>query len=138
MTLFPLLDDFDRIFTGLTANGARAWVPAADLIETDDEIIARLDVPGLGADDLEIVVEDDVLRISGQREATEDGRALRLERGFGAFQRMLRLPKGVDPDAVTADVHDGVLEVHVPKPATLKPHRVEIGSGQRELEAAAA
>ena len=52
-----------------------------------------------------------------------------VERAFGSFSRSLSLPRGIDPDGVTAEFTDGVLEVRIPKPEEQKPHRVEIGAG---------
>ena len=53
----------------------------------------------------------------------------RIERGFGRFERSLRVPAGLDPDAVQASLSDGVLELRIPKPASLKPHRIPIRAG---------
>ena len=51
-----------------------------------------------------------------------------MERAFGAFSRSLTLPKGIDPEAVTASFDRGVLEVRIPKPEQRKPRRIEIAS----------
>ena len=52
-----------------------------------------------------------------------------MERAFGRFTRSLTLPEGVDPDAVQASFHDGVLEVRIPKPEERKPRKVAISVG---------
>ena len=53
----------------------------------------------------------------------------------GKFERRVKMPDGVDPEAITANLDDGVLSLIVPKPERLKPHTIAIGSGtQRELE----
>jgi HSP20 family protein len=54
----------------------------------------------------------------------------RLERGFGTFERVLRLPTGLDPDEITASLSDGVLTLQIPKPRERKPRRIEIATGQ--------
>jgi HSP20 family protein len=79
-----------------------------------------------------------VLTVKGERAfpfATEtdgDQRAWqRIERGFGSFERVLRLPAGLDPDAITASMSDGVLTLHIPKPEERKPRRIEIATGQK-------
>ncbi|HEV3000196.1 MAG TPA: Hsp20/alpha crystallin family protein [Solirubrobacteraceae bacterium] len=108
----------------------RRWVPAMDLVETDDHFVLRADLPGLDQGDVSIEVHDGVLTVSGERkyehEAKKDG-FYRLERGTGQFSRSLTLPDGVDPDAIAASFEKGVLEVRIPKPEQRKPRRIEIG-----------
>jgi HSP20 family protein len=67
---------------------------------------------------------------AGERKADNEPRAegyYRIERPAGPFSRSLTLPEGVDNEAVTATFSNGVLEVHIPKPAQAKPRRVQIG-----------
>jgi HSP20 family protein len=108
------------------------WLPAMDLIETDNEFVLRADLPGLSEDDINVELEGNVLTISGERKAEHEARKdgfYRLERAYGKFQRSLTLPEGVDGDNVTANFDRGVLEVRIPKPAERKPHHVTIGVG---------
>ncbi len=134
---------FDAPATG-GGNGGRRWVPAMDLVETEDHFLLRADLPGLDESDVKIEVQDKVLTLSGERryehEAKQDG-FFRLERGTGQFTRSLTLPEGVDPDAITASFDKGVLEVRIPKPEERKPRRVQIGVGgtrQQAIETTAA
>ncbi len=110
----------------------RRWVPAMDLVETDDHFVLRADLPGLDQGDVAIEVNDNVLTVSGERrhehEAKKDG-FYRLERGSGSFSRALTLPDGVDAEAIAASFDKGVLEVRVPKPEQRKPRRIEISVG---------
>ena len=131
-----LQSEVNRVFDAFFGNGSgarvRRWVPAMDLVETEEELILRADLPGVSGDDVNIEVKDGTLTVSGERRAEhEDGSEgfYRVERAFGSFSRSLSLPRGVDPDGVTADFTDGVLEVRIPKPEERKPHRVEIGAG---------
>jgi HSP20 family protein len=124
-----------------TAGGTRRWVPAMDLVETDDHFVLRADLPGLDEGDVNIEVHENVLTLSGERryehEAKKDG-YYRLERGSGQFSRSLTLPDGVDLDAISASFDKGVLEVRVPKPEQRKPRRVQIGvSDQPAIEGSA-
>jgi HSP20 family protein len=128
---------FDTFFQGRglgNANGggvARRWVPPMDLVEADDEYVLRADLPGLGKEDLDIEVKDNVLTISGERRAEHEDRKEgyhRVERAFGRFSRSLDLPEGIDAAAVSAEFHDGVLEVRIPKPEERQPTKIEIGS----------
>ncbi len=122
--------------TPTTGNGstARRWIPAMDLVETDDHFVLKADLPGLKEDDVSIEVEENVLTVSGERKAEhEDKREgyVRVERSYGSFRRSLTLAKGVDAEAVTANFDNGVLEVRIPKPEERKPRRVAIQVGER-------
>jgi len=120
--------------------GQRRWVPAMDLVETDEDFVLRADLPGMTREDLAIELEDNVLTVSGERKAEHEDRQegfVRVERSFGRFSRSLTLPDGVDADGIRAEFHDGVLEVRVPKPEQRKPRKVQIGVGSTTNGAAA-
>ena len=122
---------FDAFFGGgAGAARARRWVPPMDLVETDDHLVLRADLPGMQRDDVEIEIKDGALTISGERTAEHEENTegyYRVERAYGRFARSLTLPEGIEPDAIAASLENGVLEVRIPKPAQRKPHRVEIG-----------
>jgi len=133
---------FDRFFDTGRGNGrsgsVRRWIPAMDLVESEEHLVLRADLPGIQEEDVEIEIKDGVLTISGERKAEheEKGEGFhRVERAFGRFSRSLTLPDGVDADAVAASFDNGVLEVKVPKPEETKPTRVQIGSGSVEGKA---
>jgi HSP20 family protein len=135
--LDSLQSEFNRLFDSFIGNGrsevrARRWVPAVDLVETDESLVLRADLPGLSKEDVTIEVKDDVLTLSGERRGEHEEKAegyYRVERAFGRFSRSLTLPQGVEPDSIDAEFTDGVLEVRIPKPEERKPHRVAIGAG---------
>jgi HSP20 family protein len=138
--LDSLQSDMNRLFDGFfgarPGNGvARRWIPAMDLVESEDHLVLRADLPGMSEDDLDIEIKDGVLTISGERkdkhEATNEG-FYRVERAFGRFSRSLSLPDRIDADRVEASFDRGVLEVRIPKPEESKPHRVAIGTGTVE------
>ena len=121
--------------TGPSNGQGRRWIPAMDLVETDEALVLRADLPGMKEDDVKIEIKDGVLTISGERrsESQEKGEGFhRVERAFGRFSRSLSLPDGVDAGKVQANFEDGVLEVKIPKPDETKPTRVEIGKGSVE------
>ncbi len=140
--LSSLQTEMNRLFNaafdspaGGGGGGARRWTPAMDLLETEDEFVLRADLPGLSESDVHIELEDNVLTLSGERKTEhEDKREgfYRMERAYGAFSRSLTLPKGIDPEAVTAAFDRGVLEVRVPKPEQRKPRRISINAGEGE------
>jgi HSP20 family protein len=130
---------FDGFFGGRGANSGtgRRWIPAMDLVETQDHLVLRADLPGMSEDDLDIEIKDGVLTVSGERKAEQGQKEegfYRVERAFGRFSRSLSLPEGVSADKVNAKFDRGVLEVKIPKPEETKPHRVQIGSGTVEGE----
>ena len=131
-----LQNEVNRVFDAFFGNGpgtrVRRWVPAMDLVETDDQLVLRADLPGLSKEDVELEVKDGVLTISGERKADHEEKSegyYRVERAFGRFSRSLTVPDGIDAEAITAEFNEGVLEVRIPKPAERKPHRIAIGAG---------
>ena len=129
---------FDRFFDnkGTDGGSVRRWIPPMDLVESDDHLVLRADLPGMKEDDVDIEIKDGVLTISGERrsEQEEKGEGFhRVERAFGRFSRSLSLPEGVDASKVAASFADGVLEVKVPKPTETKPMRVQI-AGSDDVE----
>ena len=133
---------FDTFFGGAGNGGnrTRRWVPAMDLVETEDALVLNADLPGLEREDVSIEVKDNVLTVSGKRDAEHKEKAdgyYRVERAFGSFSRSLALPQGVDPAKVQANFDKGVLEVTIPKPEERKPHRIEIGGQNPALEGSA-
>lgn len=126
---FRLMDEILRSWSG---NRVTGYTPLIDVRETDEEYLVLVDLPGVKQEDVSIEVADQVLTISGSRAPVEVGEAQLVERPYGSFVRSLTLPKGVDEDAIAADYHDGVLELHVPKPAEQRPKRIAITSGARK------
>jgi len=126
---------FNTVFDGPAPSGntLRRWMPAMDLVEAGDDFVLRADLPGMSEEDVNIELEDSTLTISGERKAeheTEGEGFYRVERATGSFSRSLTLPKGVDPEAVTASFDRGVLEVRIAKPAERKPRRISIAGGE--------
>ena len=147
--LSSLQTEMNRLFnaafeTPAGNGGARRWTPAMDVVETEDHFVLRADLPGLTEDDVNIELEDNVLTVSGERKVEHEEKRegfYRVERSFGSFSRSLTLPKGIDPEAVTAGFDKGVLEVRVPKPEQRKPRKITIGATgdePRTIEGAAA
>src|SRR5688500_1510238 len=137
--LDALLDvqrELDRVFDGSTSS---SWRPlATDVIEMTDEVRLLMEVPGIDASELEMTIDNNVLRVSGEKRATQadEGAAWRLtERRYGRFERSFVLPRDVRSDAVEASYENGVLHVLLPKREEAKPRRVEIrgGTPAREL-----
>jgi HSP20 family protein len=130
----PFSTDFNRLFNSLweTPAVSQRWVPEMDLVETDENYMLKADLPGMKQDDVSIEFSDGTLTIAGERKAEYERKEkgfFRLERSFGKFSRSLTLPDGIDSDKITAEFHDGVLEVSIPKPEQRKPRKISIGVG---------
>jgi HSP20 family protein len=124
----PWLRELSQVFQ--TQGNPAAFVPPADLLVGEDGVTVYMDVPGLRSEDLEIELENDMLTVHGERPypySRENGaEPARIERGFGRFERSLRVPGGLDPEAIDASLSDGVLMLWIPKPATHRARRIEI------------
>src|SRR3954454_18095735 len=117
--LTTLQNEMNRLFgsvmdTPTQGNGGtlRRWMPAMDLVETQNHFVLRADLPGMSEEDVNIELEDRVLTVSGERKAeqTENKDGFhRVERAFGSFSRSLTLPEGIDPESVAASFDRGVL-----------------------------
>lgn len=107
----------------------RGWAPAVDMIDHDDEIVLRADLPGLDEKDIEVTVQGGTLALRGQRKEEKEEKKedyYYSERSYGAFARTLTLPTTVEGDKVKATFKKGVLEVHLPKAKEAKGKKIEI------------
>jgi HSP20 family protein len=110
-------------------NGA-GWAPPCNAYEDEHGFHVEVAVPGLNRDDMEIVFEDGVLIVKGERKSeSPDGnrRYFAHEIGWGAFSRSFRLPTYIDPEKVSASYKDGILMMALPKREEAKARRIEIG-----------
>jgi HSP20 family protein len=109
-----------------------AWTPAIDLIDRRDAFVARIDLPGVSRSDIEIVLKERELRVSGSKLAGEHPvtrqRCHRVERSFGPFSLHVHLPAPVETRACRATLVNGVLEVTLPRLDLRGPvdHRIEV------------
>lgn len=109
-----------QLFTG--------WSPALDLYQTNDDLVAVVELPGMRKDDIELSLHDGMLTISGERksEKAEGEKAARSERFIGKFRRSVSLPTRVDANKVTATYQDGILTVTLPKAEEVKPKQIQV------------
>jgi len=92
-------------------------IPHIDVVEKDDSIIIRAELPGVNKDQLEISMTENALSIQGtvEEEKSEDGEYHRREITRGSIARSINLPRPVNPDQAKASFKDGLLEIVAPK-----------------------
>jgi HSP20 family protein len=124
-----LLDTFvGRPTTGPTGQG-RTWLPAVDMHETKDDLVLKVELPGVREKDVAVSITGDLLTIKGERRWEEESKEqhfLHVERAYGKFERLIQLPMAVQADKVKAAYRDGVLEITLPKAEELKPREIKI------------
>lgn len=103
-----------------------AWIPAADLSETEDAYQVQVELPGASKDQIDVQLTDRELIISGEIPQPEERRRHSGSRHTGRFEHRTYLPGDIKPDQVSAKLADGVLTVTVPKSEAAKPRRIEV------------
>ncbi|MBI3355071.1 MAG: Hsp20/alpha crystallin family protein [Nitrospirae bacterium] len=105
------------------------WSPAIDVMENEQEIVIKGELPGIELKDVEVLIKDNLLTLRGERKfekEEEKENYHRIERAYGAFQRVFTLPASVEQDKVKAKMKDGILEIRLPKAKKELPKKVEI------------
>lgn len=105
-----------------TLYGDAGWRPSLDLYETPDELIVLVDVAGIKPKDVEVVVEGEAVRITGNRCRPLEGNVTRvhhMEIDFGPFSHSFRLPAPIDPEGASSTYRDGFLVINLPKKARI-------------------
>jgi HSP20 family protein len=107
----------------------RNWVPPVDIQETEEGYRLQAELPGLTKEDIDITLENNVLRLAGERKFERDARKEsfhRVERTYGTFSRAFALPQQVNAEGVQAGFENGVLTILVPKAEQAKPRKISI------------
>jgi len=111
--------------------GNTNWVPLADIYENDNDLIAKVELPGVDPKMVDVRVENNVLTIRGERpfdQKVAQENYHRLERSFGTFSRSFALPTTIDADKIHAEYRDGILNLRLPKSERAKPKRIQIAA----------
>jgi HSP20 family protein len=120
-------DAFTRFLSEPTTN--RPWTPAVDIYETENELVLKADLPEVSLKDIDVRVENQTLTIAGERkfEHEESKKGFhRIERSYGNFVRSFAVPNTFDTDKISAEFHNGVLAVTLPKKEAAKPRQVKV------------
>ena len=107
----------------------RPWTPAVDILETENDLVLKADLPDVDMKDIKVDLENGTLSLKGHRkfeaEKKEKGYH-RIERSYGSFARYFSVPDTVDPEKVKAEYKNGVLTINLPKKEVAKPRSVKI------------
>lgn len=117
----------NRRTTALNGGSSREHFLNVNVRDDEDTFVLSALVPGLKADDLNIQILEDVIRIGGEFQANEEDYLLR-ELPSGSFQRVLRMPTEIDADKVEARIKDGVLTLRLPKAESARPKKIKIAA----------
>jgi HSP20 family protein len=120
-------DSVNRLFSDQTAT--RPWAPSVDILETDNELVMKADIPGVNLKDIDIRIENGTLTLKGERKFEREDKNKgfhRQERSYGSFVRYFTLPDTVDSENVKADYQGGVLTVTLPKKEVAKPKSIKV------------
>lgn len=135
-------DTFSRVFgEGEGEAGVQTWNPAVDIIENEQNLVLKAELPGVNPKDIEVRVEDGTLYLKGERKLEKEAREEnyhRIERSYGSFTRSFTLPASVNTDQVQANYKDGVLTLTLPKREEAKPKTIKVQVSSEEPKAAAA
>ena len=105
------------------------WHPAVDIFETEQEIVFKVEAPGLTKEQVNVEVDEGTLHLKGERKFEKDVKEEsyhRIERVYGGFQRSFVLPDSVDPDKVRAELKDGILDIRLGKREQAKPKQIHV------------
>jgi HSP20 family protein len=113
------------------------FIPAVDVYENAQQVVLRLEVPGIRQEDLDVKLENQTLTVKGERKFEKDEKEEnfhRIERRYGSFTRTFTLPQTIDTGTVKANSENGVLTISLAKKEAAKPKqvKVEIGPGSAQ------
>jgi HSP20 family protein len=109
--------------------GGQTYTPTVDILERDNELLLLADMPGVAPDSVDIQFERGLLTIHGPvapRQDPDSTTYLLHEYGVGDFYRRFEIGEGVDPSGIEAELHAGVLTVHLPKTKEVMPRKIAV------------
>jgi HSP20 family protein len=105
------------------------WVPAVDILEKENTIVLKAELPDMEMKDIDISVEGNTLQIKGNRKLEHEEKKEnyhRIERVYGSFNRYFTIPDSVDLDKIEATYEKGVLNVTMTKKEEVKPKKIKV------------
>jgi HSP20 family molecular chaperone IbpA len=107
----------------------RYYLPYADIYETDEALAVVMEMPGVEKKDLDVGLENDVLRVDGRIDFSKykDMEPVYAEYNVGHYERSFTLGSAVDQEKISANLEDGVLTLTLPKAKHAQPRKIAIG-----------
>jgi HSP20 family protein len=108
---------------------AFVWAPQIDFTDENGTFVLTAELPGVELNDVDIEVEGNILTLKGEKKVRrehEDERVQIAERRYGSFERSFTLPSSADPENITAEFHQGVLQVRIAKRAEARGKKIEV------------
>lgn len=107
----------------------RNFSPSIDVVESEEGFTVFCELPGLEKENIDVSISSNVLTVKGEKLSNQDkkkGKYYRKESWAGSFQRTLSLPATIDPDGISAELEDGVLQISIPKREEAKTKQIAV------------
>lgn len=109
---------------------AVTYTPRFDIVDADGELVLYGDLPGVGKDCLDIRFENGQLAVHGKVEPRHSEHEFVYgEYGIGDFYRSFTISEDIDAEKISAELHNGVLSLHLPKAESVKPRKITVKTG---------
>jgi HSP20 family protein len=107
----------------------RAFMPTADIFETEEALTVALEMPGVSKDDVDVDIENGLLTVEGRIDFSkyEGLQPVYSEYNVGPYRRSFRISSRIDQERITAEMRDGVVTLTLPKAEEAKPRRINVG-----------
>jgi HSP20 family protein len=126
-----LFDEFfrDFPFSGSLLDSREAWIPFVDILEKNDTLILRAELPGMTEKDIDLKIKGNTLILKGERKMeneTDKCNYHRMESHYGSFTRSFRLTDSVEFEKIKAEYKNGVLTITLPHKPEAKPREIHV------------
>ncbi|MGZ3536257.1 MAG: Hsp20/alpha crystallin family protein [Thermodesulfobacteriota bacterium] len=123
-----LIDEtLSRIWKEDVAQGV--WSPPVDILERGDEVVLKVDLPGVTQNEIDIRVEEGTVTIQGERKFVKESSEenyVQIERPYGTFRRTFSIPRTIDQESIKASYKDGVLRIILPRKQEIQPKQIVV------------
>ena len=123
-------DDFLKSSLGNASyESDSVWNPNMDILETENEVVATFELPGINKDDVKISIHEDILHIEGTKKQEKESKGEyyhRNERSYGEFKRSIKIPFSIESKKIKAKFRDGVVKIELPKAPEAKVKEIPI------------
>lgn len=108
---------------------SEGWLPPIDVSDTENEVLVRIEAPGIAVKDVEVLLTGTTLTIGGKKDELKEKKEenyYQCERRFGEFRREIELPETIDPEKIVAEADNGVITIRVAKKPGARPRQIEV------------